>query len=157
MRNSTNGMDEQQNCPQCAEYLAGWKRALADYDNVKKEMGREREQMRQSAASGTAAVLIPVLDHFDQAVKFTPEGLDAKANGWLQGILHVRSQLEDVLKGLGLEPFGSAGEPFDPNQHEAVSQRHEEGTPPDTVLDIVQRGWKLGDHVVKPAKVIVNQ
>jgi len=60
------------------EYLAGWKRALADYDNLKKEQGRERVEMRAAATADAASRIIPVIDNFDTAVKFVPEGIDAK-------------------------------------------------------------------------------
>jgi molecular chaperone GrpE len=155
-------------CAQCDEYLAGWKRALADYDNLKKDLARERTYMRAHALERATHGFLPVLDHFDAAVKFQPKadppladvpgGLDQKTKQWLSGVLHVRKELEDALKELGLQPFGEVGDAFDPNLHEAASERHEheEGKPDHVILEVVSRGWRIGDRIIRPAKVIIN-
>ncbi len=143
-------------CAKCDEYLTGWKRALADYDNLKKDLSRERTESRQFAVTGVALQLLPVLDNFDAATKFAPEGLDAKTQGWLSGILHIRSQLERVMEELGLEPFGVIGDAFDPNLHDAAGERSEEGKEPGSILEVVLRGWKLSGRVVRPARVVVT-
>ncbi len=140
----------------CAEYENGWKRALADYDNLKKDLARQRGEMRQQAAQDIAEEFIPVLDNFDQAVKFQPNGLDEKAKNWISGILHVRSQLEEILKRLGVEPFGSEGDPFDPHLHESIGEKSEENKKDGIILEVHQRGWKIGQKIIRPAKVIVN-
>ncbi len=149
--------DKEKTCAQCDEYLAGWKRALADYDNLKKDLARERTHMRVHALERAAHGMLPVLDHFDAAVRFAPDGHDPKMKQWLSGVLHVRKELEDALKDLGLKPFGEVGDIFDPNLHEAASERHEEGKSDHVVLEIVSRGWKLGEKIVRPAKVIINK
>ncbi len=146
-----------------AEYLAGWKRALADYDNLKKEQGRERVEMRAAATADAASRIIPVVDNFDTAVKFVPEGIDAKLKNWLMGILFVQTQLDEVLQQMGVEPFGEVGEPFDANLHDAVGDRASEiatpsgEAPPTAVVEVMARGWKMGGKIVRPAKVIVNK
>lgn len=142
-------------CEKCAEYLHGWKRALADYDNLKKDLAKERVDIRRSATQHVAFQLLPVLDNFDQSLKFQPEGLDGKAQGWLQGILHVRTQLESVMRELEIEPFGEVGEVFDPNRHEAGGERVQENVESGTVIEVIQRGWKQGERIVRPAKVII--
>lgn len=138
----------------CEEYLQGWKRALADYDNVKKDMARERSEMRRDAVESAAEAFLPVLEHFDAAVRFTPD-VDDKAKGWLQGILHIRRELEEAMKQLGVEPFGDVGEAFDPMKHESAGSRTEEGTP-NVILEVLRKGWKIGERVIRPASVIVN-
>jgi len=143
-------------CAKCEEHLYGWKRALADYDNLKKDLIKERSEIRRSVSQHMAFQILPVLDNFDQALKFKPEGLDGKTEGWLQGILHVRTQLEGVLRELGLEPFGDTGDVFDPNLHEAGGERSEEGKTSGIVLEIIQRGWKQGNFILRPAKVILS-
>ncbi len=148
---------ETQDCQNCAEYLNGWKRALADYDNLKKELAAERIALHQAAIERVADPLIPVLDNFDQALKFKPEGLDGKTEGWLQGILHVRTQLEQVMGELGIEPFGAVGELFNPHQHDAASERESDEAPSGTILEIVQRGWKRGERIFRPAKVVISK
>ncbi|MEI6511433.1 MAG: nucleotide exchange factor GrpE [Candidatus Uhrbacteria bacterium] len=139
-----------------AEYLAGWKRALADYDNLKKEQGRERVEMRAAATADAASRIIPVIDNFDTAVKFVPEGIDAKLKNWLMGILFVQTQLDEVLLQMGVEPFGEVGDPFDANLHDAVGERADEKVAANAIVEVVARGWKLGSKVIRPAKVIVQ-
>ena len=139
----------------CDEYLAGWKRALADYDNLKKDLSRERGEMRRDAMEAAAEEFIPALEHFDAAVRFTPE-VDDKAKGWLNGILHIRRELEEAMKTLGAEPFGAVGETFDPTKHESAGSRTGEGGKEGEVAEVLRRGWKIGEHVIRPASVIVK-
>jgi molecular chaperone GrpE len=144
-------------CPSCDEYKLGWQRALADYDNLKKDLMKEREGMRRGAKEDVAESIIPILDHFDQALKFKPQGLDATVENWLTGMMHVRNQLESVLLEMGVTPFGSVGEAFDPHFHESVGEREDESQPEHAVVEVSQRGWKLGDRVIRPATVIINK
>lgn len=146
----------EETCGKCDEHLAGWKRALADYDNLKKDLVREQGQMRQTAKEDTVQLLLPVLDNFDQAVKFVPDEIDKELKGWLNGILHVRDQLEEVLKELGAEAFGQAGDKFDPDAHDAVGEDQKDGQDDQIVLEVTQRGWKMSDRIIRPAKVVVN-
>ncbi len=146
---------------QCEEYLAGWKRALADYDNLKKELGREKEQMRERIREHVAEALIPILDHFDSAHHHVPvlnlsEEEATKFQNWLNGLALVQTQLESVMKELGLEMIATVGQ-ADPHLHEIVAERQEETKEPGVILEVVQTGWRLNTHVVRPAKVIVNK
>lgn len=148
------------------EATLGWKRALADYDNLKKDLSRERGEMRRDAAARAAESFLGVLDNFDAAVKFTPENVDPKLQGWLSGILFIRTQLETALRDLGLEPFGAVGDSFNANLHEAVTERElpltkretlqPEGVAP-VILEVIRRGWKIGDRIVRGASVVVSK
>ncbi len=149
-------LEQDVSCGKCEEYKTGWIRALADYDNLKKDLLKEKGEMRAAATETSVHQLLPVLDNFDQAVRFKPEGLDKSAEGWLQGILHVRTQLESVLSESGAQPYGAAGEQFDPNLHDAAKEETNEDKEDQEILEIIQRGWKLGEKIVRPAKVIVN-
>lgn len=150
-------MDEEiKNDDKAAEYLAGWKRALADYDNLKKDLARERNELRRSAIEGAAESFLPVLEHFDAAVRFVPE-FEGKEKNWAQGVLHIRRELEEAMKSLGVEPFGQVGEPFDPAKHEASGERVEEGKAPNTIVEVLRQGWKMGERVIRPAKVIISE
>ena len=137
-------------------YLAGWKRALADYDNLQKDLARERTEIRTRVKQDVAHQLIAVLDNFDQAAKFKPEGLSKELEVWLMGLMHVKTQLEGVVREMGLESFGSLGELFDTHLHDAGGERTEEEKADQEILEVVTRGWKLGDRIVRPAKVIIN-
>ncbi len=150
---------ETPSCERCDGYLTGWKRALADYDNLKKDLGRERSEMRQAAVADAASRMIPVLDNFDTAVKFVPEEIDDKLRNWLIGILFVQTQLEEALRQMGLESFGEVGETFDANLHDAVG----ESPPSDSdqrsdqqISEVIARGWKFTTRIIRPAKVIIT-
>ncbi|MBI5794097.1 nucleotide exchange factor GrpE [Candidatus Uhrbacteria bacterium] len=143
-------------CEKCDEYLAGWKRALADYDNLKKDLAKERTAIREGTKELLAYDLIQTVEHFDQALKHKPVDLSPETGKWLEGILHVRQNFESVLKDLGLEPFGEIGELFDSACCEAIGEKNDISAPDDSILEVAHRGWRLGDRVVRPAKVIVN-
>lgn len=143
-------------CFKCDEYLTGWKRALADYDNLKKDLAKERTAIREGTKEFLAHDLIESIDHFDQALKHKPDGLSRETEKWLAGILHVRQGLEGALKNLSLEAFGKAGEMFDSASCEAVGEKTDESALDDQILEVIHRGWKLGDRIVRPAKVIIN-
>lgn len=151
-----------------AEYLAGWKRALADYDNLKKDLGRERGEMRLAAAADAVMRLVPVLDNFDVATRHVPEDIDDKTRNWLTGILFIRTQLENALKEMGADPYGEVGDTFDANLHDAVGERvpadefpllpkEGPGVVVPRIVEVVARGWKIADKIIRPAKVIVNK
>ena len=142
---------EKDACPQCTEYMEGWKRALADYENLKKEMDATLTKGRERIRARFAESLLPVMDNFDQAVRHVPETEDAKVKTWLQGVTFIKQQFEAVLKDLGLEPVATDGA-FDPNLHEAVEEKEGEGG-----MEVVSQGWKIGETVIRPAKVIVKK
>ncbi len=152
-----SGSREEGKCEKCDGYLIGWQRALADYDNLKKDLGKEKDSMRRAVKEDVAESIIPILDHFDQALKFKPQGLDATAENWLTGMMHVRNQLESVLLELGVEPFGKIGDAFDPHLHESVGEREDESQAENAIVEVSLRGWKLGEKVIRPALVIQNK
>lgn len=138
------------------EYLAGWKRALADYDNLKKDLARQRGEMRRAITAELLLVLLPLMNNFDEAAKHRPHTDDEAADKWIAGALQIRIQLEAALKELGAESFEGAGEKFNPELHESAGSRREEGREEGIVLEVVGRGWKVDGRVVCPAKVIIN-
>lgn len=143
-------------CTSCEENLLGWKRALADYENLKKDLLKEKVSMRKSTTEELALSIIPVVDNFQQAVRFKPEGLDKSTENWLQGILYVKTQLDSVLKEMGVESFGTVGEAFDANLHDITEEKEDETKEDQVILEILLSGYKLGDKVIRPAKIVVN-
>ena len=139
---------------QCAEYLAGWKRALADYENLQKQNAQARADDKRRNVVNLAHELLPVVDNFDQALKHAPKDLD---KNWFAGVQHIARQFADALAALGITPIDAVGQPFDPNLHESGGSRWEEAKPEHTVIEELIKGWKLGDAVIRPSKVIVNQ
>ncbi|MFZ2682219.1 MAG: nucleotide exchange factor GrpE [Patescibacteria group bacterium] len=148
---------------QCAEYLAGWKRALADYENLQKMNAQTRDTDRRRVRSSLAEELLPVIDNFGYVMKHVPslEGCSDEFkktfDTWVQGIGHIDRQFAEALKGMGVEPIATVGQKFDPNLHESGGSKQDESKPDGEVLDEVIKGWKLGDVVLRPAKVIVNE
>ncbi len=142
-------------CEKCAEYLAGWKRALADYENMKADIDKVRSHNRDQIKIDLALSLLPVMDNFDQAVSHAPEASDA-IETWLQGVKFIKKQFEDVFEEMGLEMIDTSIE-FDHNLHEAVEEREEKGSDPGRIIEVQQTGWKIGYRILRPAKVIINK
>ncbi|MBU0646199.1 nucleotide exchange factor GrpE [Patescibacteria group bacterium] len=138
------------------EYLAGWKRALADYDNVLKDLGRIKSELRQNSKQDVVESLLPVLDNFDQATSHVPDRLDDQTQNWLNGILHIKDQLTGTLSDFGAEPYGSPGDEFDPHLHDAIQEVNEPDQADQTIIQVTLRGWKMGEKIIRPAKVVIN-
>lgn len=146
---------------QCEEYLTGWKRALADYDNLKKDLAKEKQSIRDAVRESVALQLLPVVDNFEAANRHMPditltEEDGRKMKGWIDGIGFVQTQLLTILRDLGLEEVKASGA-FDPNEQDAVGERHEEGKSEGEIVEVVHKGWKLDGKVIRPAKVIISK
>lgn len=137
------------------EYLAGWKRARADYQNREKEVAREREAFARFATQRLLLDFLPVLDHAKQALAAAPP-LNGPESEWLTGIRHVFEGLRSMLRSHGIEEMQVLGERFDPERHEAVGSRKEDGKEPDTILEEVRPGYLLHGRVLRPAQVIIS-
>jgi molecular chaperone GrpE len=127
-------------------------RLAADFDNYKKRSRLEQLETIQHASAELIARLLPVLDDLHKALDHTPAGVD---EAWMKGLeLSVR-KLEEALGAHGLQAIDAVGRPFDPNVHEAIG--HEESTelPEDTVVQVLRRGYRIRDRVVRPALVKV--
>lgn len=137
------------------ENLNGWKRAKADYINFKRETEEKQGELVRFVTANIVGGMLPVLDSFKQAVKHIPE--EQEKENWAVGIIQTKKQVDDFLRGLGLEEIKTVGEKFNPQFHEAVGKKKEEGREADIILEEVSGGYKMGDKVVIPAKVIVNE
>lgn len=141
------------------EYLRGWRRAKADYENLKKEVDRERKEMGIFARAMAAMDFIPIYDNFKKAAAHEPmlsESEESKLfKQWMEGIQHIKSQFKDVLKQVGIEEIPTVGTPFDPRVHEAVEEREGVGVPTGQVIAELSGGYKMGDRVLQAAKVII--
>lgn len=136
------------------EHLAGWQRAKADLVNYKREVadGYERERVR--ATENIITDLLAVVDSFGMAMR--GQAWQNVDHNWRKGVEYIYAQLMNVLKDHDLEVFGNAGDVFDPNIHESVSTKEVGEKKADhTVYEIVQQGFRLHGHVIRPAKVVV--
>ena len=126
-------------------------RLTADYDNYRKRAQREKEDVRQFANQGLLEKLLPVLDNFEMAITAVKEADPSIKDG----VQMIYDQLFAVLNDSGMEPIDAMGEQFDPNLHEALSQEETSDANEGAVVQQVQRGYKLNDRLVRPARVVV--
>ncbi len=134
------------------EYLDLAKRAQADFENYRKRAAKEAAQAGERARSGLVAELLPVVDNLERALASAEQGEAHLA----KGVELVHQELIAVLARNGVAQFDPAGEQFDPAVHEALSVREEEGAQPGVVLDVIEKGYRLGEAVLRPARVVVS-
>ena len=136
-----------------------WERLLritADLENFKKRAAREKVDAIKFANESLIQKLIPVLDNFDMALLAVQSAAAADSTQSLQaGIGMIHQQLKSALAETGLEEVDAAGKVFDPNLHEAVSQKETSEVPEDHVVQQLRKGYKLRDRLLRPATVII--
>lgn len=142
-------------CAKCQEYLDGWKRAKADYANLQKEAEDARARAAQCSKEILLAEIIPVLENFKMA--FGHVAKEDRTKDWVVGLEHTKKQLEGLLKSSGIEPIETVGQEFDPELHEAVGTRQEEGQEAGAILEEAKGGYKMSEKTLIPAKVIVAE
>ena len=125
-------------------------RLAADYDNYRKRSIKEKEQSYGNGKADAVEKLLPVYDNLERALKQETEDAAFK-----KGVEMTMTQLVSIFEGLGVEIFGCEGETFDPNIHNAVMHTEEEGAPENTITQVFQKGFKLGDKIVRFAMVQV--
>lgn len=133
-------------------YLANWQRAAADFQNFKRRVEQERQDSSRLATASLIMNLLPVVDDLERALN----SVDVHLAGltWIDGIWLIYRKLQMVLERAGVAEIEADGRPFDPAVHEAISQADgEEGK----VIAVVQKGYKLGDRVLRPSMVIVGR
>lgn len=161
-----------------AEYLAGWQRERADFLNYKKEEMERITGLVGYAAQELVIRMLPILDNFDIAEKKINEELEKDENpegkpsasyrASVKGLLLIKNQILEFLKSQGIEEIKSIGDPpshkasdgqgkFDPKYMEAVEEVEIEGKEPGTVIEIVQKGYKVNGELLRPAKVRITK
>lgn len=134
---------------QDSEHLADLRRVTAEYANYRRRTERERDAIRDRATGDAARAILPVLDDLDRA----------EAHGDLaEGgpMTAIAQKLRGAVAKLGITPYAAQGEPFDPHQHDAIFQRESPDVTRPTVSDVVERGYRIGDTVLRVAKVVVD-
>ena len=137
------------------EYLDLAQRTRAEFDNYRKRTAREAAAAQERGAIKLALELLPAIDNLDRALAHAATTESNGEGSLISGIKHVHSDLIAALKRADIEPYSPEGEPFDPQFHEAVAQQPFEGAEPGTVVEVYQRGYRRGDSVLRPARVIV--
>jgi molecular chaperone GrpE len=140
------------------EYLELARRTQADFENFRKRMGAEVQAAAVRGKAQLAQEVVPALDDLERAIEAA--GLDPEGDsqdGLAHGVLLVFRSLRDGLKRNGIEAVDPKGEKFDPNQHEALSMLPVEGTEAGTVVEVLQKGYRFGDQLIRPARVVVSE
>ncbi len=140
------------------EYLELARRTQADFENYKKRMAAEVQAAARRSKAQLAAEVAPVLDDLERALQAA--GLDPEGDsedGLAHGVLLVFRGLRETLRRNGIEQVDPKGEKFDPNRHEALSTVAVEGTEPGVVVEVLQKGYRLGDQLIRPARVVVSE
>ena len=134
------------------EYLALAQRTQADFENYRKRVAREAAAAQERGAAALAKELLPALDNLDRALDAAEED-----DPLLNGVRLVRTELAAALLRAGIESFRPEGEVFDPSMHEAVATAPAgEGCASGTVVEVYQDGYRLGESILRPARVVVS-
>ena len=126
-------------------------RMQADFDNFRQRAQREKDEARQFANQSLIERQLPVLDNFEMALAAAKDADPAIRDG----VQMIYDQLLGILRESGVETIDAVGEEFDPNLHEAISQQETAEVEPGMVVEQVQRGYRLNERLVRPARVVV--
>lgn len=147
-----------------SEYLSGWQRCKADFENYKKREAQRNEEIRRNIGIDSVIEMIPVIDNFDLAIKHIPQKPENEA--WIQGFDHIKKQLEIILKNHGIEPIIiNEGDKFDPNFHECIEKIPDESRVCDSsknqknellISEVLRNGYTIENKVLRPAQVKVK-
>jgi molecular chaperone GrpE len=127
-------------------------RAAADLENTRKRQKREVDDAKLDAKNKALKEVLPVVDNLERAIEHA--GAGSETNPIIEGVQLVLRQLMTAFERLDVTPVEAQGQPFDPNMHEAISQQ-ESDQPPGSVVTVLQRGYKSGDRLLRPALVVV--
>ena len=135
-----------------AENLDGWQRSQAEFINYKNRVQRDREIEYAAMKGDIIKKVLPVLDDMERALANRPEG-----DSWANGMELIARKFQNILDTEGVKRIDAAGQPFNPNFHEAISSEPNEDVESGHIIEVVQNGYMLGERVIRPAMVRVAQ
>ncbi len=138
---------------QAAEAKDKMLRALADFENAKKRLAKEREEFVRFSSETTMRGLLPILDNFERAIAHADSAGEPADSPLREGVMLIRKQLADFLAQQGLTRVESLGKPFDPHLHEAMGHVETEEHADETVVEEYESGYLLKGRLLRPAKV----
>ena len=141
-------VDQSSECNQLKDQLL---RVRADFDNYRKRMLREMAQIRQTASANLIRALLPALDNLERALAHA-----SAEEGFVEGVGMVYKQFQEAFANEGLEPVPALHEVFDPNVHDALATMPSENVESGRILEEYERGYRLRDTILRPARVIVS-
>lgn len=130
-------------------------RLAADFDNFRKRSLKDREEAHQFGHQNLVKELLPSVDNLERAIAHARAS--EEAGGLLEGVELVYRELEAALAKHGVVAIDPKGQPFDPALHEAMSQMPDASVPPNTVLEVFQKGYQLRARLLRPARVVVSK
>jgi len=133
-----------------AENLDGWQRSVAEFQNYKKRIERDREVEKASMKGDLVKKILPVLDDLERALQKRPA-----EDAWTNGIDLIKHKLQAIIEAEGIQRIEAEGAVFDPNFHEAISYESADGIESGRVIEVVQNGYMLSERVLRPAMVRV--
>lgn len=143
-----------QNTPTAEEYYAQLQRVMADFDNYRKRVTKEKDALYNIISAELITEFLPVLDTLEKSA-FSINADDEKSKAWKEGVELVCKQFEDVLKKLGAEEIKAVGEAFDPNLHDAVMHVEDENLGENIISKELKKGYKLKDRIIRHSMVVV--
>lgn len=133
-------------------------RLQAEWDNFRKRTAREREEERVRASEGLVTKMLPVVDDLERSLDHAAKGDPQGAFGeFVEGVRAVYEKLVDVFDKTGVVAIDPAGQPFDMNEHQAVAHIEDSALPDATVRDVYQKGYRMGNRIIRPAMVTVSK
>lgn len=126
-------------------------RLFAEYDNYRKRTSKEKMESYGDATAKTISEILPIIDNFERAIE-----VPCSDENYQKGIEMIFSQLMDIIKKIGVQEIEALNKPFDPNLHNAIKQVENEELESNIVCEVFQKGYKLGDRVIRHAMVSVN-
>lgn len=139
---------------EASEYLELAQRTQADFENYRKRVSSQAAEAELRGRAKISKELLPVLDNFERALAVIDPAAPTGAS-LADGVRLVHSELIGVLSRAGVESYEPLGEIFDPNLHEAVMTKPDSTGAPDTIIEVVQKGYRLKEGVLRPARVVV--
>jgi molecular chaperone GrpE len=143
-------------CKQAEEYLNGWKRERADFENYKKEEAKRLEEFAKFANEGLLLELIPLADEAEIALKLMPEDIKTNHPNWVKGVEEIRKKFNEFLEIKGVSRIKTVGEEFNPSMHEAVGTVPTDGKS-GIIVEEIRAGYTLHGKVIRPARVKISE
>ena len=125
-------------------------RTMAEFDNFRKRTQKEKEDIYPFAVANTAEAFLPLIDNFERALSF-----DASSEEFKKGIEMISAQMGEILKKIGIEAIDPVGQPFNPDEHNAVMHVEDENFGENIVCEVFQKGYRIGDRIIRCAMVKV--
>ncbi|MGD0708208.1 MAG: nucleotide exchange factor GrpE [Anaerolineaceae bacterium] len=138
---------------QSADNFEGWQRERADFQNYRKRVERDQEQMRQNITGAVIKKYLVIVDDLGRALKTRPT--EGEAATWAEGLELIYHKLEGIMESEGVQRIPAENELFNPNRHEAISHEDSPDHQSGQIIEVVQQGYTIGDRVLRPALVRV--